>query len=254
MPLTALLLHVSSQFCRVCVTAVTAVLVLVASATQAETRTVFNSESPSWLRAVGKLQVPGVKYDNGHQRIHQEGCSATLIAKPGNLRADTIVTAWHCLEYYGDLSKAIRFTLLHGTKQSVSIEARRLADGGSMSADWAVLRLLEAVPSDRITALTVHLKGADKQRSITMAGYSKNSPEERLSYDLNCSIITPAPSGHRDIASNCSALQGASGGAVVQFSGGMPMLTGVISQGNGEGLSVYVPVEKFRSAIRAALR
>jgi hypothetical protein len=202
--------------------------------------------------------VPGIKYERGHQLNHRENCSATLIARPGQSNkagANTIITAWHCLEFYNDLSKTITFTLLYGTSDSFSTEAYRLADGGGMDADWAVLRLVDAVPTSQVPALAIHPDRADRQRPIIMAGYSKNSPGERLSYDPDCSITSQSSPGKDTSESNCKALKGASGGAVVQLSAqGQPLLAGVISQGNGHDLSLFVPVVHFRSAIQANLK
>ena len=250
---------------RQLLSAVSFFLVLCVNAVYADSRQVFDSESPSWLRAVGKLHVPGVKYENGHQLNHREDCTATLVGKAGNTSArtggakqpaaNTIITAWHCLEFYRDISKTITFTLLYGTRDSFSVAAHRLADGGGMDADWAVLRLVDPVPATLDSALAVHPGKADAGRSIIMVGYSKNSEGGRLSYDPRCSITELSPPRTGGHASNCNALKGASGGAVVQVSTeGEPLLAGVISQGNGEDLSIFVPVDEFRAAIRANLK
>ena len=224
----------------------------------ADSRETYHAQSPNWLQAVGKLIVPGVKYSEGYRRNHRENCSATLISRTGNntpttTDADTIVTAWHCLEFYSDLSKTITFTLLHGTARSFSSEAVRVADGGSMHADWAILRLLQPVPANSITALSLQPGHANPRKPISMAGYSRNNSLQRLSYDLHCDITSQAQKGSN--ASNCKALKGASGGAVVQLSSaGEAMLTGVISEGDGQNLSLYVPVEVFRRALNANLQ
>jgi len=217
-------------------------------------RELFTQNSPRWLEAVGKLQVPGIKFEQGLQRHHREDCSATLVGRAGSAQANTIVTAWHCLEFYKDLSKAIVFTLRNGTQQSFSIEARLLADGGSMQADWAVLRLQKSVPSHKLAALQLKPKSLNTFQSITMAGYSndgKNSEfGQTLSYHSRCNILSPAASGNG--ASDCIAMKGASGGAVIQMSNnGRAELAGVISQGNGLDFSEYVSVEKFRLVVMA---
>jgi hypothetical protein len=224
----------------------------------AGSRETYHSESPIWLQAVGKLQVPGIKYSQGHPRNHRENCSATLIARSSNgvpvsAVADTIITAWHCLEFYNDLSKTITFTLLYGTESSFSSEAVRVADGGSMQADWAVLRLLRAVPATEVAALGIHPGKANPLKPISMAGYSRNNPQQRLSYDLDCGITSQPEKGSS--ASNCNALKGSSGGAVIQLSSaGEAMLTGIISQGDSQNLSLFVPVDAFRRALNASLR
>ena len=224
----------------------------------AGSRETYHSQSPTWLQAVGKLQVPGIKYSQGYPSNHHENCSATLITRssngvPSSAVADTIVTAWHCLEFYSDLSKTITFTLLHGTQSSFSSAAVRVADGGSMQADWAVLRLLQPVPATEIAALALLPIKADPLKPISMAGYSRNNPQQRLSYDIDCGITSQPDKGSS--ASNCNALKGSSGGAVIQLSSaGNAMLTGVISQGDSQNLSLFVPVDAFRRALNASLR
>lgn len=221
-----------------------------------DNRQVFGPESPTWLRAVGKLQVPGHKYRDGRRAHHREDCSATLVARPASTKADTIVTAWHCLEFYRDLSKPITFTLMPGSEQHSTREAYRLADGGGMHADWAILRLYEAVSLRDIPAIRVHPERADADRTIAMAGYSRDSGlgnyGEQLTFDPECAI-THQSRFRSD--SDCTAHKGSSGGAVIQLSAlGEPRLCGVISQGDSARLSTFVPVSGFRNAINQYLK
>lgn len=203
--------------------------------------------SPDWLRAVGRLEVPGIRYEEGRRQHHTERCSATLVtARPGRA-ADTIVTAWHCLEYYEDLSQRIRFELSGSDGDSLRYEARRLAAGGSMAADWAILRLDRPVRQNQVPALTASTGGAGEDQSLLMAGFSRDpGPGQRgarLSYDPKCRITARAP-GYRD--SDCRAYRGASGGAVIEVSeNGKPRLSGVISQGDGSTLSRFIPLAVF---------
>ncbi|GAB3270490.1 trypsin-like serine peptidase [Parahaliea aestuarii] len=206
-------------------------------------------ESPDWLRAVGRLVVPGIKLEDGRRRHHTERCSATLIQSHRGQQADTIVTAWHCLEYYEDLSQRILFQLTDSEGQLLEIEARHLADGGDIDADWAIMRLQQAVPAAAVPALAV--SEATSVSSLVMAGFSRDSgigmAGRQLSYDPACEI-TREEALFSD--SNCRAYKGASGGAVIQLdSDGTPELTGVISQGDGEGLSRYIPVGIFRRTL-----
>ena len=221
-----------------------------------DARQVYSSDAPDWLRAVGKLRVPGDRYRDGRRLHHREDCSATLVARGSSTRADTIITAWHCLEFYNDLSKPITFTLLPGSEGNIASEAYRLADGGGMHADWAILRLYKAVPARQIAALGIHPERADPVRPITMAGYSRDSGMgnngEHLTFDPACSITHQAPNVSD---SDCTAHKGSSGGPVIQVSTqGEPRLCGVISQGDGAGLSTFVPVSGFRNAINLYLR
>jgi len=217
----------------------------------ADPRQVYSAAAPQWLRAVGKLQVPGSKYSAGSREHLLEDCSATLVARAPGQPADTIITAWHCLAHYNDLSKPIVFTLLPGQPGKLQREAYRLADGGGMYADWALLRLRQSVPAAQVAAMAIDPGGADPARSIAMAGYSRDEGigegGRRLSFDPACLITARAPTSS---ASDCRAHKGASGGAVMQLSvTGTPMLSGVISEGDGAGLSTFVPVAAFRSAI-----
>jgi hypothetical protein len=205
-----------------------------------------------WLAAVGRLQVPSQRRADGTRRHFVEDCSATLLARPGAAYADTVVTAWHCLENYHDLSRPITFTPDRNRSPAV-IEAHRLADGGGMHADWAILRLRQRLPAR--TALTAHPGRADAARVITMAGFSRDGGTgqrgEWLTYDPHCRIIHQTA---ETTDTDCRAYRGASGGAVVQLSGdGLPMYSGVVSEGDGDGFSRYVPVSRFRITLQRAL-
>ncbi|MEM8660994.1 MAG: trypsin-like peptidase domain-containing protein [Pseudomonadota bacterium] len=217
----------------------------------ADPREEYHQGSPNWLRAVGKLKVPGSTYENGKRIYQWEDCSATLVSANGSARADTIVTAWHCLENYSDLSRPIQFTLTAGQDSPIHREAYRFADGGGMYADWAVLRLLAPISSDQATVLPIHPASAESGISIAMAGYSRKTAlgdfGNRLTFDPLCSIKLRS---HDVIESDCLAQKGASGGAVVQRSdNGTLWFVGVISEGDGRGISRFVPVGRFRTAL-----
>ena len=221
-----------------------------------EPRVAYSAGSPAWLQAVGKLQVPGSRNHNGYRRHRREDCSGTLVAPSSNSRrADIVITAWHCLEYYADLSRPIVFTLKPGTEQAITREAYRLADGGGMHADWALLKLLQPVSSSDIQALTPHPGRADGNVPVTMAGYSGDAGLGEggsvLTYHPACRIMQQNPG---ESESDCSAYKGASGGAVVQETGdGEARYSGVVSRGDSQALSIYVPVAGFRSHLRRAL-
>ena len=215
----------------------------------------YGSDSPGWLRAVGKLDVPTSRYNNGRRNHYREDCSGTLLAAPPGRQADVILTAWHCLEFYDDLSKPITFTLRAGTDTADSREAYRLADGGGMHADWALLKLYRPVPADGNPALALHPGRADSALPITMAGYSGDdglgAGGRVLTYHRDCAITRQ---DELESESNCRAYKGASGGAVVQLSpDGQPLLSGVISRGDSDQRSIYVPVSRLRGPLRRHL-
>jgi hypothetical protein len=222
----------------------------------ADDRLPYSVSSPGWLLAVGSLRVPGVKLQGGYRRHYREDCSATLVASVPGRAADIVVTAWHCLELYTDLSRPILFTLRKGLDRQLVQEARLLAHGGGMHADWAILRLAHPVPADRVAALTLHPGHADPDRPIIMAGYSRDGGlgayGEQLTYDPTCSILRQSP-GAGD--SDCAAYRGASGGAVIQLSPqGEPQLAGVISRGDSRGMSIFMPIDGFRGTLRRFLK
>ena len=215
-------------------------------------REVYGPAAPQWLRAVGKLQVPGGVFRDGNHHYVREDCSATLVTASPGRKADTIVTAWHCLANYRDLSRAILFTLPQGAQPR---EAYRLTDGGGMHADWALLRLRQPVAPAEAAALSIHTGRADRDNVISLAGYSRDSGKGggggQLTFDPACHITAQAA---QVTDSDCLAHRGASGGAVVQLSaGGEALLSGVVSEGDGDGFSTFVPVDAFRSALRQYL-
>lgn len=244
----------TSTALRLLIACVFAAWAIAAGAT--DSREVFSGESHAWLRAVGKLQVPGQRYQGGQRSHYTEDCSATLVARPGRKRADTIITAWHCLEWYGDLSKPITFTVVSLSGETLRLEAYRLGDGGGMHADWAILRLRATVPDTDVAALQIHPQVADPDLPVTMAGFSGDEGMGNdglaLTFDPGCAITAQ----DRNLGdTDCTAFKGASGGAVVQLSSaGEPKMCGVISQGNGEGRSTFVPVSGFRYALDIYLK
>ncbi|MCX2976661.1 trypsin-like serine peptidase [Candidatus Marimicrobium litorale] len=216
-----------------------------------DNRQVYSSRHQPWLQAVGKLRVPGQRYEQGRTKHYVEDCSATLVARRGRTQADIIVTAWHCLEYYRDLSRPIVFSTRTGSGEPLYREARRLVDGGGMHADWAVLALAKAIPVDRVPHLTVTQDLPNKEHPVIMAGYSRDSGLGKhgtvLTFDPACAIVREHLSWG---STNCRAYKGSSGGAVIQLRpGGSASMVGVISQGNGEGTSLYVPAANFRSSV-----
>lgn len=224
--------------------------------TAADSRETYSPAAPQWLQAVGKLLIPGSSYSDGIRTYLVENCSATLVTSKPDRGADTIITAWHCLENYRDLSKQIIFTLPASASGSLDREVYRLADGGGMHADWAVLRLRQPIPPGEVTALLLHSGRADPDQAISMAGYSRDEGKgeggDRLTFDPVCRITAQGPVISD---SDCLAHKGASGGAVVQLSAaGTAQFSGVVSEGNGTGLSTFVPIAVFRSTVNRHLQ
>ena len=239
------------------VTLLLCLLIDAASATEsaAEARQVYSADSPAWLQVVGRLDVPGFKYKEGRRVHHRENCTATLIGRDGAQQADHVVTAWHCLEFYRDLSMTITFTLPNLRHEATVREARKLVDGGGITADWAILRLTKPVVLLPSSVLLIDAGEIDASEPLVMAGYSGDSglgqSGEALTYHENCrQVDRQRQSTHPD----CQAYKGASGGPVVRYTdAGVFYLAGVISQGNGEGTSTYVPISRFRGTLKSYL-
>ncbi len=211
---------------------------------------VYDGKSPSWLAAVGKLTVPGQTWDGSGWSHLREHCSATLLRRPTAARAQYLLSAWHCVEHYRDLSYDIEFELPGSSRVR---RARLVTSGGSMDADWALLKLVAAVPTAGTASLVVptHMAPSD---SLVMAGYSSGAlgklGSAPLSYDRGCQVL------HRDgllVTTDCQASKGASGGPVVSELGGNVRLLGVVSSGDGAGRSLYVPLTVFASVLRQYL-
>ncbi|WP_167854965.1 trypsin-like serine peptidase [Mangrovimicrobium sediminis] len=230
-------------------------LPLAALAGGEDARRVFSADSPDWLRAVGKLQVPAVRYEKGYSRHRRENCSATLVTAGADKDANTLVTAWHCLEDYSDLSKPITVSLLTASGERLEREAYSVADGGGMQADWALLKLYQRVPRQQVPALLWSSEPADGALPVTMAGYSGDAGlgagGTALTYDAGCRITRQ---NRAETESDCRAFKGASGGAVVQLDpAGVARLYGVVSRGDGVSVSIFVPVSGFHRALRRHL-
>jgi V8-like Glu-specific endopeptidase len=222
----------------------------------ADPRQLKNPSAPHWLNAVGKLDVPSQSNQAGHTEHYIEHCSATLIAAMPNRSANTIITAWHCLENYLDLSRDISFTLFHGENNTTRLSARPLSSGGNLDLDWAILRLNKPIPNSLVKAMIVNRGDVIKsgQTTMTMAGYSADSGlgkgGEVLTYHAGCE------SGEeigQQFSSNCLAYKGASGGPVVisryRDNKFHYNLAGIISQGNGLGYTTFVPNKAFIAAL-----
>jgi V8-like Glu-specific endopeptidase len=214
-------------------------LVFLALAAEADPRRQFTADSPTWLSAVGKLTVPGQRFEQGERLHYREDCTATLIG------ARTILTAWHCLEYYRDVSHDIVFRLPRSTGGE-NRRAHRLADGGGMSADWALLRLDR--PISDIAPVPVRMEfNASVDSPISIAGYSRDdglgAGGSILTWQSACTITD---NEWYRVATDCLAYKGASGGPAL-FEGA---IIGVISAGDGQGRTYYAPSSSFRSAIR----
>jgi len=217
----------------------------------ADRRLPVADDAPTWLLAVGRLAIPTSRVENGRRRHYDERCSGTLLAPPDGGDAQFVLSAWHCLEYYTDLSRTIRFELAGLAGEVLERRARAVASGGGMAADWALLQLDPPIPAGR--GATAELDGREVAAGsrLAMAGFSGDpglgAGGERLTYDPACRVT--GLSGP-DRLTDCLAYKGASGGGA--FHGGR--LVGVLSRGDSQGRSIYVPTARFLPAVTRRLR
>lgn len=212
------------------------------------------ADEPAPIPGLGRLLVPAVRYENGYPVHYDERCSATAVAPAGERTSTLIISAWHCLEDYRDLSRPLLF---ESRREGVA-RASPLLTGGSMYSDWALLRvdkaLSEFLPLPEAKA--VDPPGAEPRSvdsspaegsSLLMAGFPRGAERPGTAPLIRrCAIVgRDGP----DCRSDCVLRKGASGGAVVSGEGA-PSYLGVISRGDGESQSIFVPVARFLERIR----
>ena len=206
----------------------------------ADPRQVYQGDKPEVFQAIGQLYIPAQKYQQGEVLSYREYCTATLISE------DFILTAWHCLEYYADLSREITFTLPYGTEPIIR-QARPVLDGGGMEADWAVLELSKAIPKILVKPMALAQKPGTKS-SLTLAGYSRDAGlgagGKVLSYHTGCRELYDE--GYR-VATNCLAFKGASGGPVIDQN----LIIGVLSEGDSTRVSYFIPASVLARRVAA---
>ena len=216
----------------------TALLLALTAATGASERAAFDDSAPQILRAVGKLSVPGHDRVDGRRRQRDENCSASLVAP------DTILTAWHCLEYYRDLSRDPVFSLPHVPGQP-PVAAYSASDGGGMGADWAVLKLYRPIRS--VPPLPVG-RFNDDTGNLLLAGYARDeglgAGGSHLTWQADCRLVQAARP-----MTDCVTYKGASGGPVLAAG----RIVGVISEGDSRERTFFVPTTVFFNRLRVFL-
>ncbi len=211
----------------------------------AEPRQQISAASPAVLLSVGRLLVPGRRMEAGHQRHYRESCSATLLAPEDGEPASLILTAWHCLEYHTDLTDEITFVIQASTGERLQRRVRAVSTGGGMSADWSLMRLQEPLPTDTVSTARIARGAALAPGSrVIMAGFSRDrglgEAGQVLTFHRDCRVVARS---NDDVATDCLAYRGASGGAVFSVDSGR--LVGVISRGDSRENSIFVPVSRI---------
>lgn len=220
---------------------------LVSIAGHAQTQPHTQTQDPTATDSVGRLWVPAIRYRDGYARHYEEQCSGTLVTgTPGAAESQLVISAWHCLEDYRDLSRPVMFESPAGERR----EARLLVAGGSMDRDWALLRLEASLPGPSQLADREALSLGQEQ-SITMAGYPRTADpgQKKTLQQRHCAITGNAG---EDLQGSCALNVGASGGGVF-LRGQSRAYLGVISRGDGESRSIFVPLGRFERELRPYL-
>ena len=200
----------------------------------ADNRRLLTHSSPTYLFAVGKLQVPSQRQTGNDNQHFIENCSATLI-DDHRAQLTWLLSAWHCFENYHNLGRPILLHMQDSTGKAYQRQVHIVKHGQSMQQDWALLRTDIPLPRT-LSALEM---GNYSDGKVSIAGYSGDSHLGQdgavLTYEENCSPSenTLDPRQH---SVSCTAYKGASGGAVIQAG----RIVGIISQGDNQGTASFV--------------
>lgn len=196
----------------------------------------FDAKAPDWMENVVNIEVPAIKFEHGRARHYTEYCSGTLLKSSATLPTRFVVSAWHCVEYYQDLSRDLKVQFPHSRSTHRSAYTARVIDsGGSISRDWALLELSNGPSTAQLEGLS--LLAIDTNKPATAAGFAMALPNgrQRLSFDNSCQA-----NGETEWV-RCTTSKGASGGPIVQTHESMPGIVGVISQGDSQALTISFP-------------
>ena len=208
-------------------------------------RTPLPAHTRPWHEAIGHLQVPITRFEAA-----VDATSPNTARPPAFTRTHPIfVTAWHCLDGYDALLRPMLLTI--GQREPVPM--RVLASGGSMSADWALLRTNEPVEDLHwipLSADPLHIGTKISAAGIAPIEISSDqrartpSTQRRLLIHAECEV-TDAYSNNG--ISNCVARPGASGGAILSRThSGSVRLSGVISAAMASVVLYYPADALFR--------
>ena len=213
-------------------------LIVSAHSAASDPRTTLPRHTASWQRALAHISVPTSRLADGRMKHYTEHCTAVAVT-PGP--EPLFLSAWHCFEHYRSTVHPI--TVM--SDQAPTTTTLRLIDsGGSMKEDWALLQANQAFSN--AAWIPVSPAPASTGQSVTAAGFAPleepaeadNAPRQ-LKAHLTCAVIDAVAHPH---ASDCTARQGASGGAIIGWTeSGSAQLLGIISAGDGETVSYFYP-------------
>ena len=199
------------------------------------------------MRNIAVIDVPSEKRESGQSRHYTERCSGTLLQGVEPNHPKLLMTAWHCIEHYADLSKTIEVRFPHAAEKARSYPARVYRSGTSINSDWALLKLTSPVQDPKLKGLPLaHPWENEKATALGFAGGLEQG-RSALSFDPRCVWI----SSNR--WESCQSSKGSSGGALVQVRSDQAYLVGVISQGDSDELTLSWSPSELPISLRAGL-
>jgi len=193
--------------------------------------------------SVVPIKVPLLRLTEGYHSHHIEDCSGTLLATEPTL----ILTAWHCFDGGQDLTTPAKAQL-----SGQWVPLKKIASGGSMAADWALLQVASDKPIQQMKGLGLvsraPVAGAAETgmtTAVSVAGYRKQGTTttatagRKLVIDQNCDVIERSEAW---LVTSCDAEAGSSGGPAVAVTPQGLVVTGVISAKRDDGRLLVTPV------------
>jgi len=199
------------------------------------------------MRNVVAIEVPSEKREAGRTRHFIERCSGTLLQNADNKRPDLILTAWHCVENYSDLSKHIQIRFPHAVAPLQALFARIYRSGDSITSDWALLRLVSPVPDAGLLGLSLSLRKENQPAyALGFAGELRQG-RSSLSFDADCNW------SQSNLWQSCQSSKGSSGGPLVQVHSDEAYVVGVISQGDSEEITLDWSTSELPLTLRSEI-
>ena len=184
-------------------------------------------------------------------------CSGTLVAQ------DLVVTSAHCLEKHKGLLQHVEFSAgVTGTRALATSGAAEIirhpvwlyaSGAGRYLYDVAVVRLARPIPDERVRSIRLHSNEVELPEHAAFLAY-KAAEQMLLHGRFDCSLEQVTSNGL--YSSDCSAIGGNSGGAVLARAEDEWQLAGVIVASNGRnGSAIVVEIDQWlRDHVEDALR
>jgi protease YdgD len=176
-------------------------------------------------------------------------CTGVLVAP------DLVLTAGHCLRGAAGDPASVWFAAAYRDGQSSAlVQGAEVilidgAVGGDFARDLALLRLVQAIPSDQVTPLPLANPVAT---SFTLIAYRRDAPDQITRTDT-CAPV-PAPDGMLGLT--CQVVSGNSGAPVLQqVDSGWQIAGIIVASANGRRLRALaaIPPPAFRALIAAGV-